>query len=77
MKTMSELAKNSQATGAKSIMKKPGETAPKGKKAEVSFGKCLIYEYDKESAATQAAKRIDSKDISDMRDEKTKIRDML
>ena len=75
MKTMSEMAKSSQATGAKRIMKKPGE-APK-KSTSVSFGQCLIHEYDKDSDATQVAKRIDSKDISDMRDEKTKIRDML
>ena len=57
-------------------MKKPGE-ANKGKRAAVSFGQCLVYEYDKDSASTTAAKKVDSKDISDMRDEKTKIRDML
>ena len=32
-------------------MKKPGEAA-KGKKAGVSFGQCIVYEYDKETAAT-------------------------
>lgn len=36
-----------------------------------------MFEYDKDSAANSQAKRVDSKDISDMRDEKTKIRDML
>lgn len=76
LKTMEEYAKESEATGARSIMKKPGE-AGKGKKPSVSFGQCLVYEYDKESSATAQAKRVDSKDISDMRDEKTKIRDML
>ena len=76
LKTMQQLSKEAEGTGAKSIMKKPGE-ANKGKRAAVSFGQCLVYEYDKDSASTTAAKKVDSKDISDMRDEKTKIRDML
>jgi len=63
------------ATGAKSIMKKPG--AAKGKKSNVSFGQCLIYEYDKDLESNDVAKRVDSKDISDMRDERAKLRDML
>ena len=37
LKTMQDQAKESEITGAKSIMKKPGEAA-KGKKAGVSFG---------------------------------------
>ena len=72
--TMQEMSKGSALTGAKSIMKKPG--AAKGK-VNVSFGQCLIYEYDKDPNANDVAKRVDSKDISDMRDERTKMRDML
>jgi hypothetical protein len=76
------MSKNIKATGAKSIMKKPGQSPPKGKKeksagAKVSFGQCLIYEYDKAPESNDPAKRVDSKDISDMRDEKTKLRDLL
>ena len=37
LKTMQELAKDSQATGAKSIMKKPGE-GKSAKKVNVQFG---------------------------------------
>ena len=49
-----------------------------GKKAgNVSFGQCLVYEYDKDPVSNEVAKRVDSKDISDMRDEKTKMRDHL
>lgn len=47
---MQELAKDSLATGAKSIMKKPGEEKS-GKRMNVQFGQCLVYEYDKDSAA--------------------------
>lgn len=36
-----------------------------------------MHEYDKDSESTAIAKRVQSKDISDMRDEKTKLRDML
>lgn len=75
IKTMQEISKENQATGATSIMKRPGE--PKKASASVSFGQCLIYEYDKDNEASTVAKRVDSKDISDMRDEKTKIRDLL
>ena len=71
------ISKEIQATGAKSIMKKPGAPS-KGKKAtSVTFGQCLIYEYDKDPNSNEVAKRVDSKDISDMRDEKTKLRDLL
>lgn len=57
-------------------MKKPG--APKGaQKSNVSFGKCVVYEYDKDPNSNEVAKRVDSKDISDMRDERAKLRDML
>lgn len=76
LKTMQDMAKDSKAVGARSIIKKPGE-ASKAKKSGVSFGQCVVYEYEKESDATSKARRVDSKDISDMRDEKTKIRDML
>ena len=62
--------------GAKSIMKKPG-AAKAGKKINVTFGQCLIYEYDKDPNSNEVAKRVDSKDISDMRDERTKLRDKL
>jgi len=55
-------------------MKKPGS----GKQTNnVSFGQCLIYEYDKDPQANEIAQRVDSKDISDMRDEKTKLRALL
>ena len=56
-------------------MKAPGQKGPK--KGGVSFGQCLVYEYNKEQDQSAVPKRVDSKDISDMRDEKTKIRDML
>jgi len=69
------MSKEIAATGAKSIMKKPG--AAKGKKSNVSFGQCLVYEYDKDPNSNEVAKRVDSKDISDMRDERAKLRDML
>jgi hypothetical protein len=50
----------------------------KGKKTgKVAFGQCLVYEYDKDPGSNEVAKRVDSKDISDMRDEKTKMRDLL
>ena len=71
---MEKISKDIVASGAKSIMKKPG--MPKNKTG-ITFGQCLIYEYDKDPENNQIAKRVDSKDISDMRDEKTKIRDML
>lgn len=74
IKTMQQLSKEIEATGAKSIMK----TSKGGKKAgNVSFGQCLVYEYDKDPVSNEIAKRVDSKDISDMRDEKTKMRDLL
>lgn len=65
---------DSKAVGAKSIMKKPGQ--PK-KEKKLTFGQCHVHEYDRESESTAVAKRVDSRDISDMRDEKTKLRDML
>ena len=71
---MQQLSKEIEATGAKSIMK----TSKGGKKASnVTFGQCLVYEYDKDPISNEIAKRVDSKDISDMRDEKTKMRDHL
>ena len=79
MEAMQQMSKNIKATGAKSIMKKPGQSPPKGKgkSAKVSFGQCHVYEYDKAPESNDPAKRVDSKDISDMRDEKTKLRDLL
>lgn len=68
------MAAVSSAGGAKSIIKKPGNKAKAG---NISFGQCLVYEYDKDPESSAVAKRVDSKDISDMRDEKTKIRDLL
>ncbi len=50
---------------------------PSKKKATVSFGQCQVYEYNKEDDSGTMPKKVESKDISDMRDEKTKIRDML
>lgn len=67
---MKELSK----TGAKSIMK-PAGSAKQNK--QITFGQCLVYEYDKDPDSTDVATRVDSKDISDMRDEKTKLRDLL
>jgi hypothetical protein len=64
----------SSAGGAKSIIKKEGS---KTKTGNISFGQCLVYEYDKDPDSSAVAKRVDSKDISDMRDEKTKMRDLL
>lgn len=64
----------SKAVGAKSIMKKSGQLK---KDKKLSFGQCLVHEYDKDNESTAVAKRVDSRDISDMRDEKTKLRDML
>ena len=74
IKTMQQLSKEIEATGAKSIIKKPGQ---KSKSKNVAFGQCLVYEYDKDPISNEIAKRVDSKDISDMRDEKTKMRDLL
>jgi hypothetical protein len=56
-----------------SIMKNPG-TSKKNTK-NITFGQCLVYEYDKDPESNATADRVDSKDISDMRDEKTKLRD--
>ena len=70
------MSKQIGSTGAKSIIKKPGAPKP-AKKSTVSFGQCLVYEYDKDPNSNEIAKRVDSKDISDMRDERAKLRDML
>ena len=70
MEQMKEISK----TGAKSIMKQPG-SAKQNK--QITFGQCLVYEYDKDPDSNDVATRVDSKDISDMRDEKTKLRDLL
>ena len=43
----------------------------------ISFGVCQIYEYDKDPMNNDVAKKIDQKDISDMRDEKTKMKALL
>lgn len=64
---MAKLSKEIAATGAKSIMKKPG--VGKSKKGAVSFGKCIVFEYDKDPSINEVAKKIETKDISDMRDE--------
>lgn len=74
MVTMQQIQQDSQKTGAKSIMKQPG-AKKSNKKASISFGQCLIYEYDKDTVAV--AKKVDTKDISDMRDEKTKMKALL
>mmetsp|Transcript_29840 Transcript_29840/g.45548 ORF Transcript_29840/g.45548 Transcript_29840/m.45548 type:complete len:184 (+) Transcript_29840:803-1354(+) len=70
-----ERKKQVDSTGSRSIMKKPGKSTSKN--ANVTFGQCLIYEFDKDPMANEMAQRVDSKDISDMRDEKTKLRDFL
>lgn len=72
-KTLEQMKEISK-TGAKSIMKQPG--AAKQNK-QITFGQCLIYEYDKDPDSNDIATRVESKDISDMRDEKTKLRDLL
>jgi hypothetical protein len=78
IKTMQQLSKDIEATGAKSIMKTSiAKGAKKAAVGGVSFGQCLVYEYDKDPTSNSIAKRVDSKDISDMRDEKTKMRDLL
>ena len=76
---MNELAASSGAAGAVSIIKKPLTAAGSAKlpKPAVSFGQCHVFEYQKESHPFEKAKKVDSKDISDMRDEKTRIRAML
>ena len=71
---MKEFSKASGASNAQSIMKKPG--APK-KRGNVSFGQCQVYEYDKDPNSNEVAKKTESKDISDMRDERAKLRDKL
>jgi len=38
----------------------------------ISFGQCIVYEYDKDPESNAIPVRVDSKDISDMRDDKTK-----
>ena len=54
-------------------MKNPGSTKKNTK--NITFGQCLIYEYNKDPESNAKAEKIDSRDISDMRDEKTKLRD--
>lgn len=78
MKTLMQLSKETEAAGAKSIMKNPAAPGKsKGKSASVSFGQCLVYEYDKDTATSNPPKKVDSKDISDMRDNRTKMKDLL
>ena len=69
------MSKDISKSGAKSIMKQPGSTKKNTK--NITFGQCLVYEYDKDPDSNEVATRVDSKDISDMRDEKTKLRDLL
>ena len=64
--------KSSSKIGA-SIMKNPNQ--PKNNSKNITFGQCVIYEYDKDPESNEVPDRVDSKDISDMRDEKTKLRD--
>ena len=45
--------------------------------SDYSCDTLLVYEYDKDPNSNDVAKRVDSKDISDMRDEKAKLRDLL
>lgn len=45
------------------------------KNANISFGQCVIYEYDKDTVAI--AKKVETKDIQDMRDERTKMKALL
>ena len=71
---MQQIQQDSKKAGAKSIMKQDSVKKP-GKKANISFGQCVIYEYDKDTVAV--AKKVDTKDISDMRDEKTKMKALL
>ena len=56
-------------------MKNPNQ--PKNNSKNITFGQCVIYEYDKDPESNEVPDRVDSKDISDMRDEKTKLRDQL
>ena len=74
-----QLSKETEAAGGKSIIKKESATGGKSKpkSVNVTFGQCLVYEYDKDSAGQEIAKRVESKDISDMRDNRTKMRDLL
>ena len=73
-----QLSRETEAAGAKSIIKNPTATGKsKGKSASVSFGQCLVYEYDKDTATSNPPKKVDSKDISDMRDNRTKMKDLL
>ena len=37
----------------------------------------MVYEYDKDTTTSNAPKKVDSKDISDMRDNRTKMKDLL
>lgn len=81
-KTFEEQTAEEQAKGgilgktssSKGILKRPGQ--PK-KTGNLKFGQCIVYEYPKDDQSTAIAKRVDSKDISDMRDEKAKMRDLL
>lgn len=59
---------------AKGIMKKPGQPK-KGQKLQ--FGQCQVFEYEKDPESTATAVKVETKDISDMRDEKTKMKDKL
>ena len=41
------MAKDSSTAGAKSIMKKPGQTKKKPG-TKLTFGQCIVHEYDKD-----------------------------
>lgn len=77
LKTLMELKKETEAAGAKSIIKNPAASKSKAKSVNVSFGQCLVYEYDKDPTTSNPPKKVDSKDISDMRDNRTKMKDLL
>ena len=72
--TMAQINANFKSSGAKSIMKQPGG---KKNKKPISFGQCQVYEYDKDLTKNEVAKKVDAQDISDMRDEKTKMKALL
>lgn len=71
------LNKGRSSAGAHSIMKAPGIAAQDKRSTAVSYGQCLVYEYDRDPNVNEVAKKVDDKDISDMRDEKAKVRDLL
>ena len=75
MLTAAQMDQEFKKSGSKSIMKRAG--SKKNTKKSISFGACTVHEYDKSPMDNSIAKKIDSKDISDMRDEKTKAKAYL